>query len=144
MVDGIHLGTNGTLSDESVNAFFTALATVPRVVVLTVRAPGKSWIDGNNAKIVALPAQFPNVSVLYWDGLAGQCQGNCFYDDGIHLRQAGQDYYTALIQSQLAAGLAAADGGSMSTSSRSAGRSRVRSRRRPFRSTGTREYARAP
>ncbi len=99
----VHLGTNGTLSDESVNAFFTALATVPRVVVLTVRAPGKSWIDGNNAKIVALPAQFPNVSVLYWDGLAGQCQGNCFYDDGIHLRQAGQDYYTALIQSQLEA-----------------------------------------
>jgi peptidoglycan/LPS O-acetylase OafA/YrhL len=99
----VHLGTNGTLSDDSVNAFFTALATVPRVVVLTVRAPGKSWIDGNNAKIVALPAQFPNVSVLYWDGLAGQCQGNCFYDDGIHLRQAGQDYYTALITSQLEA-----------------------------------------
>jgi peptidoglycan/LPS O-acetylase OafA/YrhL len=100
----VHLGTNGTLSDDTVNAFFGALTSVPKVVVLTVRAPGKSWIDGNNAKIVALPAQFPNVSVLYWDGLAGQCPGNCFYDDGIHLRQEGQDYYSALIASQLEGG----------------------------------------
>ena len=97
----VHLGTNGTLSDDTMTEFFTALSSVPKVVVLTVRAPGKSWIAANNAKIVALPAQFPNVSVLYWDGLAAQCQGNCFYDDGIHLRQAGQDYYTALIVSQL-------------------------------------------
>ena len=64
------------------------------VVVLTVMAPGKSWIAPNNEKIVALPAQFPNVRVLYWDGLAAQCPGACFYSDGIHLAQAGQDYYT--------------------------------------------------
>ena len=58
-------------------------------------APGKSWIAPNNEKLVALPAQFPNVKVLYWDGLAAQCPGACFYGDGIHLAQAGQDYYTA-------------------------------------------------
>jgi peptidoglycan/LPS O-acetylase OafA/YrhL len=99
----VHLGTNGVLDDDTINAFFGALTSVPKVVVLTVRAPGKSWIDPNNAKIMDLPAQFPNVSVLYWDGLAGQCAGNCFYDDGIHLRQAGQDYYATLIASQLEA-----------------------------------------
>ena len=64
----IHLGTNGTLSDETMTAFFTALSGVPKVVVLTVEAP-RDYIAANNAKIVALPAQFPNVSVLYWDGL---------------------------------------------------------------------------
>ncbi len=50
---------------------------------------------------MALPAQFPNVKVLYWDGLAAECPGACFYGDGIHLTQAGQDYYTQLIMSQL-------------------------------------------
>jgi hypothetical protein len=97
----VHLGTNGVLTDETVTDFFTALAGVPKVLVLTVEAPGKSWIEPNNAKIVSLPAQFPNVTVLYWDGLATQCPGNCFYDDGIHLRQEGQDYYTALVVGQL-------------------------------------------
>ena len=69
--------------------------------MLTVKAPRRATSTANNAKIVALPAQFPNVSVLYWDGLANDCPGNCFYDDGIHLRQDGQDYYSALIVSQL-------------------------------------------
>ncbi len=96
----VHLGTNGTLGDETMTEFFTALAGVPKVVVLTVKAP-RDYVAANNAKIVALPAQFPNVSVLYWDGLANDCPGNCFYDDGIHLRQEGQDYYSALIFSQL-------------------------------------------
>ena len=96
----VHLGTNGTLGDETMTEFFTALAGVPKVVVLTVKAP-RDYVAANNAKIVALPAQFPNVSVLYWDGLANDCPGNCFYDDGIHLRQDGQDYYSQLIFSQL-------------------------------------------
>ena len=33
--------------------------------------------------------------------LANECPGNCFYDDGIHLRQDGQDYYADLIFQQL-------------------------------------------
>ena len=73
---------------------------MPRVLVLTLSAP-RDYIAGNNAMLVALPAQFPNVELLYWDGLAGQCPDNCFYEDGIHLRQTGQDYYTQLIAGQL-------------------------------------------
>ena len=97
----VHLGTNGDISDETAEQFFGALSGVSQVLVLTVLAPGKGWIAPNNAKLVALPAQFPNVKVLYWDGLAAQCPGDCFYRDGIHLTQAGQDYYTELIMSQL-------------------------------------------
>jgi hypothetical protein len=97
----VHLGTNGSLSDDTVSEFFGALSGVANVVVLTVMAPGKEWIAPNNAKIVGLPAQFPNVKVLYWDGLAVDCPGACFYGDGIHLTQAGQDYYTNLIMTQV-------------------------------------------
>ncbi|MET0458158.1 MAG: acyltransferase family protein [Ilumatobacteraceae bacterium] len=96
----IHLGTNGDLSDETINEFFTALSGVPKVLVLTIDAD-RSWVPANNAKLLALPAQFPNVQLLYWDGLGPTCPGDCFYDDGIHLTQAGQDYYAALIFSVL-------------------------------------------
>jgi len=95
----VHLGTNGSLGDQTLNDFFTALAGVPKVVVLTVH--GVSWGAANNAKLAALPSQFPNVTVLYWDGLADQCPGNCFYSDGIHLRPDGQRYYASLIFQQL-------------------------------------------
>jgi hypothetical protein len=70
--------------------------------VLTVHLPPHySYTAANNAKLAALPAQFPNVSVLYWDGLANQCPGDCIYGDGFHLKQAGQDFYTQLIADQL-------------------------------------------
>jgi peptidoglycan/LPS O-acetylase OafA/YrhL len=98
----VHLGTNGPFTDETATQFFGALAGVPRVVVLTVRA-NKDWIAGNNERIIALPGQFPNVSVLYWDGLAPQCPGACFYDDGIHLRPDGQRYYAQLVEDFVAA-----------------------------------------
>ena len=96
----VHLGKNGPLGEQTVKDFFTAISSVPRVLVLTLSAP-RDYIAGNNALLVALPAQFPNVEILYWDGLAGQCTDNCFYSDGIHMRQTGQDYYTQLIAGQL-------------------------------------------
>jgi peptidoglycan/LPS O-acetylase OafA/YrhL len=96
----VHLGTNGSLSEQTVTDFFTALSGVPRVLVLTLSAP-RDYIAGNNAQLYGLPARFPNVELLYWDGLAGQCTDNCFYGDGIHLRQTGQDYYTELITTVL-------------------------------------------
>jgi peptidoglycan/LPS O-acetylase OafA/YrhL len=96
----VHLGTNGAIGDQTIHDFFAALAGVPKVVVLTDHA-ARDYVAANNQKLAALPAQFPNVTVLYWDGLANQCPGNCFYSDGIHLRPAGQQYYAGLIFQQL-------------------------------------------
>jgi hypothetical protein len=96
----IHLGSNGPIDDATMTRFFTALADVPKVVVLTIDSRG-DWDSANNAMIADLPTRFPNVSVLYWDGLAADCPGECFYDDGIHLRQDGQNYYANLIAGQL-------------------------------------------
>ena len=68
--------------------------------MLSDHAP-QEFVAANNAALAALPAQFPNVTVLDWAGLAEQCPGTCFYDDGIHLRQDGQTYYAQLIFDQL-------------------------------------------
>jgi hypothetical protein len=76
----VHLGTNGPLGDEALEQFFNALSGVSRVIVLTVKAP-RDYVEANNTKLTALPAQHPNVSILDWNSLSTQCPGNCFYSD---------------------------------------------------------------
>ena len=96
----VHLGTNGSFSDDTLAQMMAILADVPVVVALTSKAD-REWVAGNNAKVRALPATHPNVTVLDWEVLGPQCAGDCFYDDGIHLNQQGQNYYTSLIDQVL-------------------------------------------
>jgi peptidoglycan/LPS O-acetylase OafA/YrhL len=91
----VHLGTNGPISDETLEAFMAPLANVPNVVVLTARAD-RSWTAGVNEKLRALDAR-PNVIVIDWAELSNACPGDCFAGDGIHLRSDGQKYYAQLI-----------------------------------------------
>ena len=96
----VHLGTNGPFSDDTLNQMLAILADVPVVVLLTSKAD-RDWVAGNNAKLREVPASHPNVTVLDWEVLGPQCPGDCFYDDGIHLNQNGQNYYTSLISQVL-------------------------------------------
>ena len=66
------------------------LADVPIVVFVTGKAD-RVWIAGNNDKIRALPAAYPNVTVLDWEVIGPQCPGDCFYDDQIHLDRRRPD-----------------------------------------------------
>lgn len=97
----IHVGTNGTISPEDLAAIMTALSSVPDVQVLTV-AVDRDWATGNNDLIRQLPAQFPNVSVIDWAELSKTCPGDCFYEDGFHLRPDGQRFYEELINTATA------------------------------------------
>jgi len=93
----VHLGTNGPIGDDTIDAFFGALRDVRRVLVLEVAAPGKAWIAPNNQKLAALPDRFPNVHVIDWPELSTRCVDDCFYADGIHLKSAGQAYYAEVV-----------------------------------------------
>jgi peptidoglycan/LPS O-acetylase OafA/YrhL len=88
----VHLGTNGPMSQETLDTMMQALREVPRVVVLTSKAY-RDWTDSNNEKIRALPATYPNVTVLDWQLVATLCTGDCLTADGIHLEREGIDYY---------------------------------------------------
>jgi peptidoglycan/LPS O-acetylase OafA/YrhL len=88
----VHLGTNGPMSQETLDTMMQALSDVPRVVVLTIKA-NRGWTDSNNEKIRALPATYSNVMVLDWQLLATLCSGDCLTADGIHLEREGSDYY---------------------------------------------------
>ena len=92
----VHLGTNGSFSEETMIGLFDALAGVPRVIVLTVHAD-RGYTNGNNELLATLPSRYPNVTLVDWNHLVDQCEGNCLYDDGIHLPPAGRRYYADLI-----------------------------------------------
>jgi hypothetical protein len=92
----VHLGTNGSFPQSSLDQMMAILADVPIVVFVTGKAD-RVWIPGNNEKIRALPSVHPNVTVLDWEVLGPQCEGDCFYDDDIHLNGNGQRYYADLV-----------------------------------------------
>ncbi|MFK7919709.1 MAG: acyltransferase family protein [Ilumatobacter sp.] len=92
----VHLGTNGSFSQSSLDQMMAILADVPIVVFVTGKAD-RVWIAGNNDKIRALPGAYPNVTVLDWEVIGPQCAGGCFYDDQIHLNGSGQTFYADLI-----------------------------------------------
>ncbi len=97
----VHLGTNGGFSDETLDAMLATLADVPVVLLLTAKAD-RGWVADNNAKLRAAPDRYDNVAVVDWEVLSAECAGRCFYDDGIHLTQSGQDYYADIIGRVLA------------------------------------------
>jgi peptidoglycan/LPS O-acetylase OafA/YrhL len=99
----VHLGTNGGFSQATLDQMLAILAEVPVVILMTDKAD-RGWIAGNNEKLRAVPASHPNVSVIDWEVLVGGCEGNCLYDDGIHLTQSGQNYYAGLIGAVLGQG----------------------------------------
>jgi hypothetical protein len=92
----VHLGTNGSFSESTRNAFFDALAGVDHVIVLTVHAD-RGWTARNNELILTLPDRYSNVTIVDWNTLVDSCPGDCLYDDGIHLPPAGRRYYAQLI-----------------------------------------------
>jgi len=93
----VHLGTNGAFSQETLDALLATVADVPVVILLTARAD-RGWVAGNNAKLRAVPETHSNVSVIDWEVLSATCEGRCFYGDGIHLTQVGQDFYASIIE----------------------------------------------
>ncbi len=92
----VHLGTNGSFSEETMRAFFDALAGVNHVIVLTVHAE-RGYTARNNELIMTLPSQYPNVTIIDWNARVSECTGNCLYDDGIHLPPDGRRFYAQLI-----------------------------------------------
>ncbi|MEZ5298086.1 MAG: acyltransferase family protein [Ilumatobacteraceae bacterium] len=90
----IHLGTNGPISATSLDGVLAPVADVPRVVLVTVVAD-RAWTAANNDLIRSRAGG--NVVLVDWAAAAPACPGDCFEDDGIHLRPEGRTYYADLI-----------------------------------------------
>jgi hypothetical protein len=92
----VHLGTNGPISQSTLDSFLATMDGVPNVIILTIKA-NRGWTAGNNELLRAADHEGDNKILLDWETLSAECPGQCFYDDGIHLRPEGQQYYANLI-----------------------------------------------
>jgi hypothetical protein len=94
----IQLGTNGTVTRQEYESILAEVSDLPRVVVLTVRAP-KSWIAANNEIIRSLPLTHPNVVVLDWEARSAEVADHLSSSDGgVHLADdVSKQFFTNLI-----------------------------------------------
>ena len=93
----IHLGTNGPISQNDMDRMMVAVADVPQVVLMT-NDVDRSYTAGNNALIIDAASRFANVEYVDWQGLSNDCPGDCFYEDGYHLKPDGQEYYADVVE----------------------------------------------
>ena len=70
----------------------------PDVYFLTVKAD-KPWIAANNERIFGLPAKYPNVHVIDWNGRATEIAGELSTSDGgVHLKtKKAMQFYANMI-----------------------------------------------
>ncbi len=92
----LHLGTNGDIKPESMQRMMTALADVPKVILLT-NDVDREWTAGNNALIYETAANNPNVQLVAWNDLNDLCVDNCFATDGFHMSANGSTFYAQVI-----------------------------------------------
>ena len=92
----VHLGTNGPISQSTLDSFLATMDGVPNVIIMTIKA-NRGWTAGNNEMLRAADHEGDNKILLDWEVRSAECPGQCFYDDGIHLRPEGQKYYADLI-----------------------------------------------
>ena len=92
----VHLGTNGPITAETLNAFLAPLSRVPNVLLLTVLA-NRPWTAQNNVILRARDRLEDNIILVDWELESQNCLGNCFAVDGIHLSSDGQRFYANLI-----------------------------------------------
>ena len=92
----IHLGTNNTVEETTLDEIMVPLKDVPLVLFITVHVPSEVRQNTNNRLINELPARYENVKVLDWFAVA-QAHPEYLYSDKTHIRLEGQRVYADLI-----------------------------------------------
>ena len=97
----VHLGNNGTFTDEQFDEMMELLDGVPNVVVVNTRS-GFSWQQSVNETLERGASRYPNVTMLNWLE-ASAAHGDWFWDDRTHLRPEGAQAYANLLAEVTAA-----------------------------------------
>jgi peptidoglycan/LPS O-acetylase OafA/YrhL len=96
----LHLGTNGPVSSETLDAIMVPLAEVDRVVILTTHVPNRGWETDNNKRIRRLADIYPNVVIVDWKRI-GDDHPEYFAGDQTHLNRPGVTVYVTEIMNAL-------------------------------------------
>jgi hypothetical protein len=98
----VHLGNNGTFTEEQFDQIMRILSGVDRVVFVNVKVP-RSWEEPNNEVISEGVERYPNAVLVDWYA-ASAYHPEYFYSDGYHLRPKAQRVYADLVSSSLSGG----------------------------------------
>jgi peptidoglycan/LPS O-acetylase OafA/YrhL len=95
----IHIGNNGTVTDEQFDEMMQELKDVRKVIVVNVKVP-RSWEQVNNGVIAAGVQRYPKAILIDWHA-ASVDRPELFAEDGYHLQPEGQRVYADLIAAGL-------------------------------------------
>jgi peptidoglycan/LPS O-acetylase OafA/YrhL len=95
----VQLGTNGTVNPADFDRMMTLLSDRQKVVIINAKVP-RPWEEQVNDTLAAGVKRYKNAVLLDWHGYGGQ-HPEFFYDDGIHLRPDGAQFYAQLIAAAL-------------------------------------------
>ena len=91
----IHLGTNGTFTSGQFDDMMSILSGVQRVVFVNLKVP-RDWEGDDNSVIADGVSRYPNAVLVDWHDV-GSAHPEFFYDDEIHVRPDGAEFYAQLI-----------------------------------------------
>ena len=77
----IQVGTNGIVSDAEFDQIVQLIPSTSTIWFLTVKA-NQPWIAANNEAIFSLPARYPNVKIIDWNGRAAEIADQLSTSDG--------------------------------------------------------------
>src|SRR5918994_1553576 len=95
----IHLGTNGSIPEDQLDEMLRFLSGVKRVILVNTRVD-RPWEQPDNDAIAAAAPRYPNAVLLDWYSAASQ-HPEYLVQDGVHLSEAGQAYYSLVLSSKL-------------------------------------------
>ncbi|WP_211747800.1 acyltransferase family protein [Paenibacillus sp. Marseille-Q4541] len=90
----IELGTNGAFTEKQLAELLDSLDDVEHIVLVNTRVPRK-W--QNRVNTILSEAAEKNEKVTLLDWYAASEGKPFFYDDGVHLKREGAEYYASLL-----------------------------------------------
>ncbi|MEX1007072.1 MAG: acyltransferase family protein [Acidimicrobiia bacterium] len=96
----VQLGTNGAVNPDDIDRMMGVLKDVKRVVIVNAKVP-RPWEGQVNEALANGVKKYKNAAVLVdWHTIGGD-HPEFFWEDGIHLRPEGAEYYAQLIAGYL-------------------------------------------
>lgn len=96
----VHLGTNGGVRTQDVDAFMDAAGQERGVIWLTVQLPDDTdrytFEESSNRAIRAVPRRYRNARLIDWNAISDR-NPSYFWADGIHLTPQGCEAYAQLV-----------------------------------------------
>lgn len=96
----INLGTNGALSEQTIQQILSAVGSKRQLYWVTAHVPTKNWQNTVNKSIQKTAQAHKNVHVIDWYSYS-KGHTSWFASDNVHPSDKGNIYYTRLIVTQI-------------------------------------------